>query len=422
MWINTTLKIGRKILAQAQKAYVKVIHRATSFESFGLKMKQLTSDIFECSDSIKPRFNKQITMLTKEQRASINAYTQAVGFENLNYWLRQPRNLNIKNWKEVLAHRNMLYHISNIDDGLRILKAPCDFTTYRGIDHLTLDDIVKLKGKNLTDLAYGSSSLSQEVAENYGDIVFRINIKKGMNCGYIDVISDFKHVEDEVLLPRGYTIKIGDIKPYKNSKGKTKYLVEAELQPMSKPKPIKTYYDSLNLGKYPEFDFLSDIEQAHLDLSHKQLLAIKNVKNINKYLQNPNTKKTIRTLSKDGTTITEIPIQEIMESRISSIDSVLQSVKSSEVRTVYLNESELLSNCLNANIGESFVNKGYTICQATINGNSSTLPQKVYKLELPQGTSFYFDKQSGNIILPRDIKYKITNISTNGNREIKICS
>ena len=130
-----------------------------------------------------------------------------------------------------------------------------------------------------------------------------------------------------------------------------------------------------------------------------------NTADIPRIYVDPNIKKTIRILSEDKTTIKEIPIQEIMEARIANIDNVLQLVKSSEPRTVYFNKSELiLSNGLNTNIEESFINKGYIICKASINKNNAIRSQNMCKLELPEGTNFYFDERNGNIILPRFIK------------------
>ena len=407
---DLAIKFGKNLVSDVIKCSksckkIDILKKSSLFQKTKITNPVVVGDTFEYLNTLKTSFTKQISLLSKEQRQSLNAYTQLEGFEKLNSWLRQPENLNIENWRDALIHKNMLYHSSNIDDSLKCLEAPFDFTVYRGISHLNLDDILKLRGKNLTDLGYGSSSLSPKVAENFGDVVFKIKIKKGMNCGYLDDMSDFKDIEQEVLLPRGYTIKIGDVKPYKNSDGKIKYLVNAEMQKTSKPKSIKTYYNSLCLGKYPEFDFLSDVEQAGLNLSNNQLLAIKSVENINKYLKNPNIKKTIRILSEDKTTIKEIPIQEIMEARIANIDNVLQLVKSSEPRTVYFNKSELiLSNGLNTNIEESFINKGYIICKASINKNNAIRSQNMCKLELPEGTNFYFDERNGNIILPRFIK------------------
>ncbi len=421
--LSVTIKSGKSLLLDG----VKCSKYSKNLNSFNVKSsifpahkvcKPNLGEYFECSNTIKTAFAKQINMLSKEQRKSLNAYTQSEGFDKLNSWLRVPDNLRITNWKDALKHKNMLYHASNIDDALAVLKAPCDLTVYRGIDHLTMSDILKLKDKSLTDLAYGSSSLSQSVAENFGDIILKIKVKKGMNCGYIDSISDFGHVEHEVLLPRGYTIKIGKVIPYTNTKGKTKYIVEAEMLNNSKPKPIKTYFDSLKLDRFTEFEFLSDVEQVSLNLSDKQLSAIKNVRSINKYLKNP--AKTIKTLSEDGMTIKEIPVQKIIESRIANIDSVLQSVKSSAARTVYFNEAELVLS-KNSNIQGTYVNNGYTICRVTMNMDSSIPAQNLCKLEIPKGANFYFDQQSGNIILPRDTKFKTTNISSDGSKKVIIC-
>lgn len=423
---GVAIKSGKNLLLESFKCSKYSLKTSISsikssiFQCPKVRNPMREGDIFECSNTIKTAFEKQINMLSKEQRKSINAYTQPEGFNKLNSWFREPDNLRITDWKDALKHKNMLYHASNIDDALTAIKAPCDLTVYRGIDHFTVSDILKFKGKNLTDLAYGSSSLSQEVAENFGDIILKIKVSKGMNCGYIDNISDFKNVEHEILLPRGYTIKIGDVLPYTNTKGKTKYIVEAEMLNNSKPKPIKAYYDSLKLDRFTEFEFLSDVEQASLNLSDKQLLAIKNVRNINKYLKNPTINKTIKTITDDGRTIKEIPAQLIYESRIANIDSVLQSVKSSAARTVYFNDAELVLS-KSSNVQETYVNNGYTICHATMNMDSSIPAQNLCKLEIPKGANFYFDQQSGNIILPRNTKFETTHISSIGYKEVKVC-
>jgi hypothetical protein len=110
-------------------------------------------------------------------------------------------------------------YIDPLDTALGRSKIPEDMILYRGTTAQALGaDPATLVGKTFKDLGYPSTSLSADIAMNYGDIVVVIEATKGMKGGFIDRTAkdqaeSLAPQEAEVLLPRGSSFKVVSFDP-----------------------------------------------------------------------------------------------------------------------------------------------------------------------------------------------------------------
>lgn len=371
------------------------------------KFVEQIGDTFTCLNKeryLTEYYANQISKLPKPQYSALGKYTDMIGFEELNSILRNPTQNQTKNWRKTIDINNMLYNANEIDKAIFSMKAPCNFDVYRGVSHLTKAEAQALQGQIISDLGYGSTSLSSKVAESFGDVVFKINIPKNSNVALIDSMSMFKGVEKEVLLPRGYKLKVNEVKTYINM-GKEQTLVQAELLQTPTSPSLDRYYKLFDKSKFIETKFLDDFEKMTSTLSKEEMDFLSKV--------NPGAYN--RHLRSLGHSRAQAHSEHIL-ARSNQFDKVLKKFKTSSDTTLYIDSKQF--NVKEPQIGQILIDKGFTL------GNFNTIKMAnsdfIYRLNLPSGSNCYFSntisgKANESLILPRNTGYEVLGIS-----EIKV--
>lgn len=99
--------------------------------------------------------------------------------------------------------------ITQLDKALDKSRIPEDTVVYRGFPASVLgDDPERLVGSTIKDKGYTSTSLSKQVAGQFGKVSTEIRIPKGAKGGLLDSLKSGKDPEYELLLPRNSEFRI----------------------------------------------------------------------------------------------------------------------------------------------------------------------------------------------------------------------
>ena len=88
---DLAIKFGKNLVSDVIKCSksckkIDILKKSSLFQKTKITNPVVVGDTFEYLNTLKASFTKQISLLSKEQKQSLNAYTQLEGFEKLNSW------------------------------------------------------------------------------------------------------------------------------------------------------------------------------------------------------------------------------------------------------------------------------------------------------------------------------------------------
>lgn len=140
----------------------------------------------------------QFDKLSAADRMGVDEYQAGGAYQDINEGLRRG--------KEPSTYAKAV--IASLDSAIAHSTAPSDTVVYRGLTGKVVSQLSA--GASFVDKAYSSTSLKQQVVEDYGKggAVLRIRVRKGQPALYRNTSDAMGDEQHEVILPRGSTFKI----------------------------------------------------------------------------------------------------------------------------------------------------------------------------------------------------------------------
>jgi len=168
---------------------------ATDFGKTGLDDEE---GIMAAADWAYKGWDDWHTSIDRYEEEGFSMYADDFGYKDINRFARHGESIN-------MPDDEAEGYIMVMDRALARAAAPANMVVYRGFGNWKGFDKLE-EGATFSDKAYVSTSLIQEVAQNFGTNYAEIRVPEGFPCGFMGGMG--VKVETEILFPRNTTFRV----------------------------------------------------------------------------------------------------------------------------------------------------------------------------------------------------------------------